>query len=232
MKAPPPSAPVEDAVHTVDLEVDKASGLTFTGSPPKISAVLRDDPLWQGQNSPVGCYVMALQLPGVEISGFRDASTLQQVLEGHLRVSNYRLVISTYPPTDSGDQGLLYRHDLPTDQDLGITFDGFPAKIATVDKLSLFYGRIVPGQFVEAVVVPGSADLKFESGGFTGHRVAQYLTETANVVGRRLVIANVPLNPPNRPGYTKFDQSDPFDFGGFVGNWFRRQRTTPPKEKF
>jgi hypothetical protein len=85
--------------------------------------------------------------------------------------------------TDSGNRGPFYSHVLPEVQYLGITFDGFPAKVNTVDKSSSFYGRILPGQRVEAVVVPGSADLKFESGGFTGHRVTQHLNPSISSEG-------------------------------------------------
>jgi hypothetical protein len=233
-KAPPPTAPGHSTPmnYVVDLPVDDNScGLSFAGIPPQISAVLRDFPSLQGHNV-IGCYVTAFQMPGVEISGFADSKTLEQLLQLHQHVSPRRLVLSTHPPTCVSNQGLLYRHDLPGNQDLGITFDGFPAKVAAVDKLSVFSGRILPGQFVDSVVVPGSADLNFQSGGFTGHRVTQYIRETAKVAGRQIVIKDYPINITAQPGYTEYDQSDPFDFGGFRGNWFRRQRTTPSKKKF
>lgn len=228
----PPSAPVEDMTFVVELPMNDASGgFAFEGSPPRVSAVLAAFPL-QGHNV-VGCYATAVQLPDVEIAGFTDAQTLQKVLQLYQHISHRRLVLSTCAPiSETHNQGLLYSHNLPKDSDLGITFDSFPPRVTAVNTLSPLHGRIVAGQCVDSVAVPGCVIFNFSCGGFTGHRVTQYLRETAGISGRQIVIKDYPTLPDPHARYTKHKQRDPFDLGGFFGNWFTRQRTKPSKNNF
>lgn len=231
MKHPPPSAPRPDMIYVVDLPLnDSQAGFSFTGGPPQVAAASAAFPNVNGSDL-VGCFVTAVQLPEVEISGFFDTRTLQHVLEIHQHMAPRRLVLSTHAPAYFTNQGLLYRYHLPGDPYLGVTFDSFPAKVAAVEKLSRFSGRILPGQFVESVVVPGYPDLNFQSGGFTGHRVSQYLQETSKVAGRQIVIKDNPINPTAR--VSAYEQRDPFDFGGFApSNWFRKKRTPARRSNY
>jgi hypothetical protein len=237
------ASPSKDVASRMNFVVDlplndnSSPGFVFTGSPPIVSAVLGNFPnLHHHKDRVVGSYVQSLKLPGVEISGFPDAASLEKVLVIHQNAPR-QLILTTQPPnlslpssnSSSGSHQVLYTHHLPAADvsELGIEFDGFPAKVKAVSKDSPLAGLLIPGQFVHAVCVPGAPDLRFESGGFTGPRISTYLHETSNLGGRRLIVKDDSVAPKS---YSDYETRDPFDFGGFLGNPFRRQRTAPRKQ--
>jgi hypothetical protein len=222
--------------YIIELPVnDSLGGFVVEGTPPKVTNIAptmveQFYPQWIGKESQlIGCFVVAVQFQGVEVTGFTDANTVHQFLKLHQHVSPRRIVLSSQPNqsnTGTNSGVLLYRHDIPQNisKDLGIVFDGFPAQVKQVDKNSPFFGRIAPGQFVDRIIVPGRPDLMFASGGFTGYRVSQYLQETSNVSETRYIVMKQNAEAPSKKGFTDRDARNPFDLGGFRGFWLSRQR--------
>jgi hypothetical protein len=208
----------------IDLIVgDGSGGLSYQGCPPRVTSSSPELAL-QNQHVAhfVGCYVVVVRLPDdLEISGFSDVAALLQVLGAHQSRAR-KLILSDTSPPYICNHGLLYRYGLPMEVDLGLVLDGFPAKVVAVDKLSPFYGRILPDQYVESILVPGKDDLVFDCGGFTGHRVTQYLLDTANVAGRQIIVKDSPIYPTEKLGYSDQEMRAAFDMAGFNWNWLRR----------
>lgn len=179
----------EVTLVVLDLEVNSSSGIIFDGSPPRVTRLAHAIPSLSGQ-SIIGYYMQCLEIPGVEISNVNDTSRLHQVLIASQGLPR-RLMLSSHAPEVNND-GCRYTYDVPATTYLGVHFSGFPAVVASVDPKSPMAGKIHPGQSVHAVVVPGQPDLKFYSGGFTGHRVEEYLKQHFRVPGKQLVLTDKP----------------------------------------
>lgn len=200
----------------VDVPANESSGLMLSGSPASVTSS-------SYHASHVGLYVIAVRLPGVELTGLNDSTAVSQKLIQHSSGPR-QVVLSGKAPALSPT--IRYTHTLPSNQDLGLTFDGFPAKVQIVDPKSAFARTVQPEQNVLAVLVPGYPMLSFESGGFTGHRVQKHLKETSHCADRKLILQDQPVKVlPKRYQKTAQDAdlNSPFDFKGFTGNWFRRR---------
>jgi hypothetical protein len=208
----------------VDLIVgDVSGGISYQGCPPRVTSATPEAALKNEHVAHfVGCYVVAVRLPDDrEISGFSDIAALLQVLGAHQSRARKLILSSTSPPYIC-NHGFLYRYDLPMEVDLGLVLDGFPAKVVAVGKLSPFYGRILPDQYVESIRIPGKDDLVFDCGGFTGHRVTQYLLDTANVAGRQIVVKDSPIYLTEKLGYSDREMRAAFDMSELNWNWLQR----------
>jgi hypothetical protein len=117
-----------------------------------------------------------------------------------------RLIVSSHAPeANYNNDGCRYTHNVPDTAYLGVEFSGFPAMVASVDPKSPMAGKIHPGQSVYAVVVPGQPDLTLHSGGFTGHRVQEHLSQFIHVPGKKLVIKDKPTVVKGRASNKAFD---------------------------
>jgi len=144
-------------------------------------------------------FVVAIRLPGVEVTGLYDAIAISKLLQTYLHLDRQVLLSDTVPALSAMVRST---HALPTtskegtpssnNSSLGIVFDGFPAKVKSVDSQSPYCNYIPAQQAVHAVTVPGKSTLCFESGGFTGHRIQTYLEETAHILGRQLILEGQP----------------------------------------
>ena len=56
-------------------------------------------------------------------------------------------------------------------------------------------GRIIAGQTVEALLIPGRERMDLAAGAFTAAKVIQALAETSTVNGRVLVVKDAPHGP-------------------------------------
>lgn len=214
-------------IAIIDLVVNQDAGFLLEGNPPKVSQIVNASSLpGVDAYSLLGYYVTAVRFPGVEVTGFTDSSTLASMLHKHQALTR-QVVFSKVPHRD--DEGLMYRHDLPLGDDVGLQLDGFPAKVAGITS-STFEKSVNVGQIVHCVSVPGRPDLVFQNGGFTGRRIHAYFVETAKIEDRQIVLKNPEPDAKiaAKKRLQQYDQSDPMDFGGFFGNWFRRQ---PGKRK-
>jgi hypothetical protein len=115
---------------------------------------------------------------------------LHKIMTANQHLPRTLVVSSHLPPTSSN--GCHCKHDLPTTDNLGIHFSGFPAKVQSVDKDSPMAEKINPGQSVNAVIVPRLADLTMESEG-SGSRVAEHLLAHCHVPHKQLVVMDQPI---------------------------------------
>ena len=169
-----------------------------------------------GQND--NWYVHVLKLPSVEIFNIVSSNHLMDLINSNVGTER-QLFLSSSPDYVDGSVGMLstvttkspsgamYKHDIPTQQDLGIIFVGFPPVVNHVSATSVLYGRAVPGQTVQALLVPGMDRFDIESGGFRSDVLKQRLDMSANIPGRTLVLQDAP-NTPKEKG-----SSQPFDDG-------------------
>mmetsp|Transcript_24326 Transcript_24326/g.57635 ORF Transcript_24326/g.57635 Transcript_24326/m.57635 type:complete len:261 (+) Transcript_24326:112-894(+) len=163
-------------------------------------------------------YVHVLKLPSVEIFNIVSSNHLMDLIisnfgtERHLFLSSSPEYVddsvgvsSTAPPLTSS--GAMYKHDLPSQQDLGIIFVGFPPVVNHVSTTSVLYGRAVPGQTAQALLVPGMDRFDIDTGGFRSDVLKQRLDMSANIPGRILVLKDAPHTPKEK------GSSQPFDDG-------------------
>jgi hypothetical protein len=193
---------MEVTLVVVDLEVNSSSGIIFDGSPPRVTRLTHAIPSLSGQ-SIVGYYFQGLQMPGVEISNAYDTTCVHQLLIAKRGLPR-RLMLSSHAPEANND-GCRYTHDVPATEYMGVHISGFPAMVASVDQKSPMTGKIHPGQFIYAVVVPGQPDLTLHSGGFTGHRVEEYLIQNFHVPGKKLVVTDKPKLVKGKASNKAFD---------------------------
>ena len=73
--------------------------------------------------------------------------------------------------------------------------DRFPPIIMQVAASSPLQGRILVGQTVEALLIPGRERMDLAAGAFTAARVTQALSETSSVNGRILAVKDAPHGP-------------------------------------
>jgi hypothetical protein len=71
----------------------------------------------------------------------------------------------------------------------------FPPIINYVKDDSPMKGRLIPGQTVEALLIPGRPRMDLAAGAFTHAKVSQALTETCDMAGRQLVVKDAPHAP-------------------------------------
>ena len=160
-------------------------------------------------------YVHVLKLPGVEIFNIVSSNHLMHLIYSNIGIERQLLLSSSPEYVDEtvgilstkSPSGAMYKHDIPTQQDLGIIFVGFPPVVNHVTTTSVLYGRAVPGQTVQALLVPGMDRFDIESGGFRSDVLKQRLDMSANIPGRILVLKDAP-NTPKEKG-----SSQPFDDG-------------------
>jgi hypothetical protein len=216
--------PASSDIVILDLPSNQGSEheIVFAGDPPKVVGggyVLAT----AGSTPVMGYFFSSLRLPGLEISCIDDPNYLQQLLHANQSVAR-QLILTAARPFPSSGTGTLYRHDLMTGtaQDLGITFFGFPPVVKAVEKNSPFFGKMHPGQTVDALCLQGHLDLTLQSGGFTASRIHQLLQETSHYDcpgSRQIVVKDRPDVLEKDPNGTR----GAFDFDGLihVGNWFR-----------
>jgi hypothetical protein len=63
-------------------------------------------------------------------------------------------------------------------------------------------GRLIPGQTVEALLIPGRSRMDLAGGAFTDAKVTLALEETCDVSGRQLVVKDA-LHAPREKGTSK-----------------------------
>ena len=84
----------------------------------------------------------------------------------------------------------MYKHPLPATLDLGFTVSGFPPEIDSVLEHSPFHGRLIAGQTVEALVVPGLPVMNLQAGGFRADKLEEQLIKTAYTSGRQIIVTD------------------------------------------
>lgn len=165
-----------------------SSGLVFGESPIKLINVTDSTGLNSAVSpeSLVNHYLDSLELPGLTVTNLVDVAQLTALLFQNSNCLCKLLLTNRAPPLIVSD-GCHYAHSLPTGP-LGMTFTGFPARVETVPEHSALFRKLHPQQPVLSVVVPGMANLTPSSGGFTGARVQEILTQYAHVPGKILTV--------------------------------------------
>jgi hypothetical protein len=175
----------------VDLSVNEPFCWNLSGFPARVVTGHDDANRFNDK------YVMAIRLPGVEVAGLYDALAISELLQTY-RLVHRQVILSDAAPALS--TMVRSTHALPTttkhgtssNSSLGIVFDGFPAKVKSVDSQSPYCNYVPAQQAVHAVIVPGRSTLCLESGGFTGHGVHTHLEKTAHILGRQLILQGQP----------------------------------------
>lgn len=182
-----------DGIYVVSIPAGIANiGIDVTNPSMVISSIAVDSPL-QNQQIQVGHYIHALIMPEVEIIYFKESKTLYELIDVNIGVER-KLVVSPhtsyYDPSigETNPGGVLYKHNLPIGQDLGIYMSGFPPVITQVNPTSPLAGRAHPGQTVVALLIPGQATMNLAAGAFTGVKVQERLSATSGMDGRKLVV--------------------------------------------
>lgn len=180
-------------IYFVDLRIGLVNfGFSVQGNPPQFSEIDPSSPVYK--QTLVGHYIHGISLPQIDILNLSDPAHLMKLL--HANTGNpRRLWISSSPyfiaeslGSCATTKGPLYKHELPTNSDLGIKLVGFPPVIQNVTPLSPMNGRLYPGQTIVALLVPGQLVMDIEAGGFTAARVREQLHRTCEKVGRQLVV--------------------------------------------
>ncbi|KAG7374184.1 hypothetical protein IV203_013279 [Nitzschia inconspicua] len=189
------SSSVKHILHIPPGQADL--GIEFAESPPKI---VRVDPscIFEGK-AEVGLYVHVLRLPELEIVNLRDSQHLVNLLQANVSLPR-ELWLSenpSYVDTSLGSThtGALYKHVLPATENLGVLLVAFPPIINVVREESPMKGRLIPGQTVEALLIPGRPRMDLAAGAFTDAKVTQALQETSHIEGRMLVVKDAPHAP-------------------------------------
>jgi hypothetical protein len=189
-QASPVAQASSEPLYTVDLPVGQDHGFIVQGSPPRISYVNLESPVYDG--IVVGHYIHGLILPGIEIVNLTDHNQLTQLLE--MNVANPRHILVSHnqyfidPVIGSSTAGALYKHRLEADKYLGFTMEGFPPTIKFVDPNSSMVGRLHLGQRVEALLVPNQPVMNLAAGAFTSAKVQERMIATSHIEGRQLVM--------------------------------------------
>ena len=198
----------------VDLSVNEPFCWNLSGLPARVVVTGHDN----NNNNPHNNHSNRFNGKYVEVTGLHDATTISELLQTYRHVHR-QVIVSNVAPALS--PMVRSTHALPpkdgtssSTSSLGFVFDGFPAKVKSVDSQSPYCNYIPAQQAVQAVTVPGRSTLCLERGGFTGHGVQTYLEETAHIVGRQLILQGPPgaymetnklepafhnKNPPNTP---------------------------------
>jgi hypothetical protein len=176
----------------IELQPNDDPGIVFDANFLCVLQLTKPIPSLTRQGTHIeGYYFHSLRLPGLEITNVVHEQQLIKIMTANRHLPRILVVSSHLPPTSSN--GCHYKHDLPTTDNLGIHFSGFPARVQSVDKDSPMVGKIHPGQSVNAVIIPGLADLKIESEGFTGSRVAEHLQTHCHVPHKQLIVMDQPI---------------------------------------
>lgn len=201
MASPVEAHAVPDALFIVTIPAGcQYPGLEFEGVPPRITHVDSKSPVREqvATNYDSPTYVHVVSLPDVEVTNFASSKHLTEILLSN-STNKRRLFVSSTPhfvDTTIGHvksgTGAIYKHSLPCTNDVGIRFVRFPPIVEHVNQDSPLAGRILPGQTVQALIVPGHERFDLESGGFRSEKLNQNLRETANIEGRLLVVKDAP----------------------------------------
>jgi hypothetical protein len=175
-------------------------GVEFAGTPPAVSKVHPHSPL--GNQLQVGLYVHGISLPGVEIINLTAPLHVVDLIQSNVTNSR-QLLLSPSPfyvddclgESSSSCRGPLYKHTLPATPNLGISLVGFPPIVTAVTPGSPMAGRLIPGQTVHALFLPGEQRLDLAAGAFTSGKVQESLDRTSHVEGRQLVVNDAPHTP-------------------------------------
>jgi hypothetical protein len=187
----------------IEFQANTDSVIVFGGDLLRVVSLTQPIPSLVREGTNIeGYYFHSLRLPGFEVRNVHELE-LKQIVIANRHLPRTLVVSTHYPPTSKF--GCQYKHDLPCTNNLGIHFSGFPAKVHSVDKDSPMAGKIHPGQFVYAVIVPGFADLKMESGGFTGSRVEDHLQAHYHLPNKQLVVTQKPTLVQDQTSDCAFD---------------------------
>lgn len=172
---------------TVDLPVGESSGLMFKGTPVCLHQILGKFPNLTQEN--VGYYASTLVVPGLSIVNISDQNYLFKLLQKYQQ-GQRRLVLTNIPPECNNCYYIL---DLPIENKhskypFGLILDGFPPHVKGLTKDSLMTGKVLPGQTIHAICIPGQPDLTFQSGGFTTYRITDVLNNSSDIFGRKLIV--------------------------------------------
>ena len=182
-------AVADDSFRIVNIPIGLQDlGIEFTGSPPVITNVDFKSPL-EGQ-AEVGLYVHVLVLPELEIVNVNDSNHLLNLLNANISQPRqlYLSVDKEYVDASLGSahHGALYKHKLPATPNLGVSLTAFPPIVTSVAEYSAMRGRLIPGQTVEALLIPGKDRMDLAAGAFTSARVEEALQQSSNITGRVL----------------------------------------------
>ena len=188
------SAVAADSLYIVELPVGCGDlGIKFDGSPPQIAFIAEDSPIIDA--IAVGHYIHSLIVSEVEILNLMDPLQLESWLQANTKNPRQLLVSSNRYYVDQSigpgpHHGTMYKHPLPATLDLGFTVSGFPPVIHSVLEHSPLQGRLIAGQTVEALVVPGLPVMNLKAGGFRADRLQEQLIKTANISGRQIIVTD------------------------------------------
>jgi hypothetical protein len=212
---PPNLVVVTLPVGLHDLGVEFADGKSSSSSqPPTVSVVDVKSPL--ADLLRVGLYVHGIRLPNVEIIRLADSKHLRDLIQSNVATSR-QLLLSPYPhyvdeslgsSTPSHYRGAIYKHVLPASQHLGFTLRAFPPIVSDVVPGSPMHGRLLPGQTVQALLIPGERRWDLAGGAFTSMKVQERLDRTWMVEGRRLVVNDAPHAPTEKGSRRAFVLAD------------------------
>ena len=183
-----------DSLYVVELPVECGDlGIKFNGSPPRISFIAEDSPIKDA--IAVGHYVHSLIVSEVEVFNIMDPLHLESWLKANTKNPRQLLVSSNRYYVDQSigpgpHHGTRYKHPLPATLDLGFTVSGFPPVIHSVLEHSPLQGRLIAGQTVEALVVPGLPVMNLQAGGFRADKLHEQLIKTANTSGRQIIVTD------------------------------------------
>jgi hypothetical protein len=188
---------------TIEFQANTDSVIVFGGDLLRVVNLTHSIPSLAREGTNIeGYYFHSLRLPGLEIKNVHELE-LKQIVTANRHLPRSFVVSTQLAPTSKF--GCQYKHDLPCTNNLGIQFSGFPAKVHSVDKDSPMAGKIHPGQFVYAVIVPGFPDLKMESGGFTGSRVEDHLQAHYHLTNKQIVVSQKPTLVQDKTSDAAFD---------------------------
>lgn len=188
-------------------------GVEFAGTPPTVSNVHPKSPLVDQVQ--VGLYVHGICLPGVEIINIANPQQVRDLIQSN--VSSLRQLMLSYSPfyvdrslgpSRSSYNGPLYKHTLPATPSLGFSLVGFPPIVSAVPSGSPMAGRLIPGQTVQALLVPGEQRLDLAAGAFTSAKVQEKLDRTSCLEGRQLVVNDAPHAPREKGSSKAFVVAD------------------------
>ena len=155
-------------------------GLQFSGSPAEVTQIAKDSPL--ADKLKVGKIMRGLIIPGeIEVSGL--GTPVLTNLFKHFQDNNGRILVVTEKPNDNELINFVAKITLPIG-DIGVSFDGTPAVVSSIDESSPLKMKVNIGQVVERIEVPGV----FESSIISANVLTGWLKNFSSVDGRVLVV--------------------------------------------
>lgn len=131
--------------------------------------------------------VKTLEVPGLSIQNFVDASHLEDALS-----RNAHLPRTLHLTEDATiEEATMYGVHLPIGSELGLTLKGFPPVVVGFG--GPLAGRLHQGMVVKELSIPSrSIHMSLATGGFTSLRVDQALQQNWDAADRQLVVAFTP----------------------------------------